>query len=42
MKSRLIVCCDGTWQDLGQGYPTNVVKMAQAITPLDDTKGLAL
>ncbi|OPF18861.1 hypothetical protein B1L04_05340 [Microcystis aeruginosa KW] len=39
MKSRLIVCCDGTWQDLGQGYPTNVVKMAQAITPLDDSKG---
>lgn len=39
MKSRLIVCCDGTWQDLGQGYPTNVVKMVQAITPLDDSKG---
>nr|NCS26798.1 DUF2235 domain-containing protein [Microcystis aeruginosa BS13-02] len=39
MKSRLIVCCDGTWQDLGQAYPTNVVKMVQAITPLDDNKG---
>ncbi|HLO46805.1 MAG TPA: DUF2235 domain-containing protein [Kamptonema sp.] len=36
MKRRLIVCCDGTWQDLEQGYPTNVVKMAQAIKPIDD------
>jgi uncharacterized protein (DUF2235 family) len=35
MKRRLIVCCDGTWQDLGQSYPTNVVKMAQAIKPVD-------
>jgi uncharacterized protein (DUF2235 family) len=35
MKRRLIVCCDGTWQDLDQFYPTNVVKMAQAIKPLD-------
>jgi uncharacterized protein (DUF2235 family) len=33
MKRRLIVCCDGTWQDLFQGYPTNVVKTAQAIVP---------
>jgi uncharacterized protein (DUF2235 family) len=29
---RLIVCCDGTWQKLTSQYPTNVVKMAQAIT----------
>lgn len=35
MKRRLVVCCDGTWQDLDQGYPTNVVKMAQAIKLLD-------
>ncbi len=28
---RLIVCCDGTWQDLDCAYPTNVVKIAQAI-----------
>lgn len=28
---RLIVCCDGTWQKLSRRYPTNVVKMAQAI-----------
>mgnify|MGYP003471479039 CR=1 len=31
MKHRLIVCCDRTWQDLAQNYPTNVVKMTQAI-----------
>jgi uncharacterized protein (DUF2235 family) len=30
---RLIVCSDGTWQDLYKDYPTNVVKMAQAILP---------
>lgn len=35
MKRRLIVCSDGTWQDLAKNYPTNVVKMAQAIQPLD-------
>ena len=31
---RLIVCCDGTWQDLEAPYPTNVVKIAQAIDPI--------
>ncbi|MEH1865825.1 MAG: DUF2235 domain-containing protein [Nostoc sp.] len=36
MKRRLIVCCDGTWQDLEQKCPTNVVKIAQAIKPVDD------
>lgn len=30
---RLIVCCDGTWQNLSSRYPTNVVKIAQAIKP---------
>ncbi|MDY6782393.1 MAG: DUF2235 domain-containing protein [Cyanobacteriota bacterium] len=30
---RLIVCCDGTWQNLECPYPTNVVKIAQAIEP---------
>lgn len=30
---RLIVCCDGTWQKLTSTYPTNVVKIAQAIQP---------
>lgn len=28
---RLVVCCDGTWQALTNPYPTNVVKMAQAV-----------
>lgn len=33
MGRRLIVCSDGTWQDLYASYPTNVVKMTQAILP---------
>lgn len=33
-NKRLIVCCDGTWQKLADPYPTNVVKIAQAIKPL--------
>ena len=28
---RLIVCCDGTWNGLSGRYPTNVLKLAQAI-----------
>ncbi|MCL1467305.1 DUF2235 domain-containing protein [Argonema galeatum] len=28
---RLIVCCDGTWQQLNSGYPSNVIKIAQAV-----------
>ncbi|MDJ0730340.1 MAG: DUF2235 domain-containing protein [Crocosphaera sp.] len=39
MERRLIVCCDGTWQDLETGYPTNVVKMSEAIKPLDSRNG---
>ncbi|MFM7292906.1 MAG: DUF2235 domain-containing protein [Planctomycetia bacterium] len=31
---RLIICSDGTWQDLYTDYPTNVVKMAQAVLPM--------
>lgn len=33
---RLVVCCDGTWQDLAQDYPTNVVKITQAIKHYDE------
>ncbi len=33
---RLIVCCDGTWQDLSTDYPTNVLKITQSIKPIDD------
>lgn len=34
MNRRLIVCSDGTWQDLDNVHPTNVVKMTQAILPI--------
>lgn len=30
---RLVVCCDGTWNQL-HNFPTNVVKLAQAIKPI--------
>ncbi|HAX89017.1 MAG TPA: DUF2235 domain-containing protein [Cyanobacteria bacterium UBA11162] len=33
---RLIVCCDGTWQDLTSPCPSNVVRIAQAIKPIAD------
>jgi uncharacterized protein (DUF2235 family) len=28
---RLVVCCDGTWQEATQDYPSNVRKISQAI-----------
>ncbi|BAY47240.1 hypothetical protein SAMD00079811_48570 [Scytonema sp. HK-05] len=31
---RLIVCCDGTWQQLTSPYPSNVVKLAQSVKPI--------
>lgn len=33
---RLIVCCDGTWQRITQDVPTNVAKLAFAISGVDD------
>jgi uncharacterized protein (DUF2235 family) len=33
---RLVVCCDGTWQKLTSEYPTNVVKILQAIKSIGD------
>jgi uncharacterized protein (DUF2235 family) len=33
---RLIVCCDGTWNGLSGEYPTNVVKISQAIRSMDE------
>jgi uncharacterized protein (DUF2235 family) len=34
---KLVVCCDGTWNEPYQvGAPTNVVKMIRAIRPIDD------
>ncbi|MBW4481665.1 MAG: DUF2235 domain-containing protein [Tildeniella torsiva UHER 1998/13D] len=32
---RLVVCCDGTWQNASQKTPTNVVKLAQIIQTND-------
>jgi uncharacterized protein (DUF2235 family) len=32
---RLIVCCDGTWNGLSGEYPTNVLKLSQAIKTAD-------
>ncbi|BAY27846.1 hypothetical protein NIES2100_76720 [Calothrix sp. NIES-2100] len=31
---RLVVCCDGTWQQLTNPYPSNVVKLAQSVKPI--------
>lgn len=28
---RLVICCDGTWQQLTSAYPSNVVKLAQSV-----------
>jgi uncharacterized protein (DUF2235 family) len=32
---RLIICCDGSWHRLDSKYPTNVVKLAQAVKRRD-------
>src|SRR4028118_266391 len=31
---RLVICCDGTWQQLANPYPTNIVKLAQSVKPI--------
>lgn len=31
---RLVVCCDGTWQNLTNIYPTNIVKLSQSVKPI--------
>lgn len=39
MKKRIIICADGTWnrpeKDLKSDFPTNILKLARAISPLD-------
>lgn len=30
---RLVICCDGTWQSLDNGWPTNVQRIAQFVLP---------
>jgi len=37
---RIVLCCDGTWQELASAYPTNVVKTVQSIVPVD-AKGIS-
>lgn len=29
----LIICCDGTWQELSQRFPTNVTRLTRALSP---------
>jgi hypothetical protein len=36
MSKQLIVCCDGTWQNINSIYPTNVAKLFQAIPVSSD------
>ncbi len=32
---RIIILCDGTWKKVDSQYPTNVVRLAQALLPVD-------
>ena len=38
MKKRIVICADGTWnrpeKDLGEDFPTNVLRLARAIMPM--------
>jgi uncharacterized protein (DUF2235 family) len=36
VSKQLIVCCDGTWQNINSIYPTNVAKLFQAIPVSSD------
>ncbi len=31
---RLVVCCDGTWQQLASPCPSNIIKLAQTVKPI--------
>ncbi|OXM69899.1 DUF2235 domain-containing protein [Amycolatopsis vastitatis] len=35
MAKRLVICCDGTWNKLGQPNPTNVTKVKEAVAATD-------
>jgi uncharacterized protein (DUF2235 family) len=35
MAKRLVICCDGTWNKLGQPNPTNVTKVKKAVAATD-------
>ncbi len=34
MSKRIVICCDGTWNDRDRGSFTHVARMAQAVTPV--------
>jgi len=42
MKKRIVICADGTWnrpeKDLGKDQPTNILRLARAIKPVDAQK----
>jgi len=42
MGKRLVICCDGTWNTRKQAAPTNVVKVSEAVAPMDDAGTLQL
>ncbi|MEM1153751.1 MAG: DUF2235 domain-containing protein, partial [Pseudomonadota bacterium] len=37
-KKRIVVLCDGTWNDPEDDNPTNVLRMARAIKPMSSKK----
>ncbi|SKB12849.1 conserved hypothetical protein [Planktothrix sp. PCC 11201] len=43
-KKRLVICCDGTWNQPASSYPTNVIKFAQSVkyTADDQTPQIVL
>ena len=45
MTKRIIICCDGTWNELeamvnNRQVPTNVLKLVRAVTPWDEGNGI--
>ena len=36
MSKRIVICSDGTWNKPNQDSPTNVVKIARAVSDEDD------
>ena len=39
MKKRIVICRDGTWKRLDSECPTNTVRLAKAVLPLDQEDG---
>ncbi|GBF80260.1 phospholipase effector Tle1 domain-containing protein [Aphanothece sacrum] len=37
-KKRLVVCCDGTWNELTNSYPSNVLKFARLVKYMAEDK----